>query len=184
MMLTKFDIEKYFIAEKQESLLFLIIGTTSILLSVILIGFFKNNFWRGAALPLLIIGILQFVVGFTVYKRSDTDRVNMVYALDMNPEKLQKEELPRMKVVNRNFVTYRWIEIILAFLGVIVTIKYKSNLTYQNSWNGNAFYYGIGIFLTVQSLLMLGADYFAEKRGLIYENQLSSFAEHQNKKSQ
>lgn len=183
-MLTKFDIEKYFLAEKQESLVFLFIGIISVLAAFIFIGFLKNNFWRGAALPILIIGLLQCVVGYTVYKRSDADRVNMVYALDMNPEKLQKEELPRMKVVNRNFVIYRWIEIVLTLLGVIVTIKYRTNLTYQNSWNGNAFYYGIGIFLTVQSLLMLGADYFAEKRGLIYENQLSGFIVNYNKKSQ
>jgi len=36
---------------------------------------------------------------------------------------------------------------------------------------------GLGIGLTIQSTIMLGADYFAEKRGLVYQQQLENFAQ-------
>ena len=106
-MLTKSDIEKYFIAEKQESLLFLIIGIIAIICAIVFILFLKNNFWRGAAVPLIIVGLIQCIVGFTVYNRSDKDRASNVYAFDMNPQQLKQKELPRMKAVNKNFVFYK-----------------------------------------------------------------------------
>lgn len=164
-MLTKSDIEKYFIAEKQESLVFIGIGILAIIIA--LVGFFayKTQFWKGAAIPFIIIGIIQLVVGYTVYTRSDADRIRVVYALDMNPEDLKTKELPRMETVNKNFVVYRYVEIALLIVGLVFTFLYRSNLEKQ-------FILGIGVALAIQSALMLGADYFAEKRALMYTNQL------------
>ena len=42
-MLTKTDIEKYFFAEKQENLFFLMIGVIAILLAIAFNFFLKNN---------------------------------------------------------------------------------------------------------------------------------------------
>jgi membrane-associated phospholipid phosphatase len=167
-MLTKTDIEKYFFAEKQESLLFIIIGVITILLAITFFFFLKNNFYKGAAVPLLVIGLVQAIVGYTVHARSDDQRIANVYAFDMNPGKLKNEELPRMKTVNRNFVIYRWVEITLALTGIALIFFYKDN-TEKNFW------FGLGITLTIQSVLMLGADYFAEKRAKIFTQQLESF---------
>ena len=168
-MLTKTDIEKYFIAEKQASLLFLIIGIVAIIIAIILVLVYKNNFWRGAAIPLITIGLIQIIVGFTIYKRSDADRVRVVYAYDLNPNDLRAKELPRIQTVNKNFIVYKWIEIALILIGTILIIKFKSTAVYENNWIGNAFWYGLGIALTLQSLLVLSSDYFAEKRALNYE---------------
>ena len=112
-MFTKTDIEKYFNAEKSESLLFLIVGIIAVLLSVIFFFFMKSNisFFKGAAGPLLLIGLIQGVVGYTVYKRSDEDRKRNVYAYGMNPAQLKDPEIPRMEAVMKNFVIYRWVEI-------------------------------------------------------------------------
>src|SRR3974390_1876133 len=109
-MFTKADIEKYFVAEKNESLLFLVIGLLAISLSVFFYSYLKSSLYKGAAIPLLAIGLIQAIVGFTVYSRSDTQRISVVYAYDMNPGKLKNEELPRMRTVNQRFVIYRWIE--------------------------------------------------------------------------
>ncbi len=174
-MLTKTDIEKYFIAEKQESLLFLVIGIIAVITAIIFLTILKNNFYRGAAIPLIAIGLLQIIVGYTVYKRTDTDRINMVYAYDLNPSKIKNTEIPRMEVVKKNFVIYRWIEIILAMTSLVLVIKYKSNARFLNGWSGNAFWLGLGVFLSVQSILMLGAAYFAEKRASIYSKGLQEF---------
>jgi len=167
-MFTKADIEKYFMAEKQESLVFLIIGAIAVLLAIAFFFFLKTSFYKGAAVPLLFIGIIQIVVGFSVYNRSDEDRVRNVYSYDMEPARIKNEELPRMKTVNRNFVIYRYTEIALAIAGAGLLFYFKSDPT-KNYW------YGLGLTLMIQAILMLGADYFAEKRALGYTKGLELF---------
>ena len=124
-MFTKADIEKYFLAEKNESLIFLIIGVTAILFAIGFFFFWKTNFAKGAAVPLLIIGLVQAAAGYVVYARSDNQRIDNVYAYDMNPAKLKNEELPRMKTVNRNFLIYRWVEILFVVTGLVLIFLYN-----------------------------------------------------------
>lgn len=100
-MLTKTDIEKYFTAEKQESIVFLVLGIIAIATAIIFLFFIKNNCSRGAAIPALVIGLMMAIVGYTIYTRSDTDRIRVVYAYDMNPQELTTKELPRMQVVKK-----------------------------------------------------------------------------------
>jgi hypothetical protein len=168
-MLTKTLIEKYFLAEKQESLLFISIGIIAILLAILGWLYFKTAFWKGASIPFLAIALLQIIVGYTVYARSDEQRVDMVYSLDMNPDQLTKVELPRMEVVNKNFVIYRWIEIVLVLVGMGLYVYFREN-TPQEFWKG------FGFALCLQAILMLGADYFAEQRAHEYTAALSSFS--------
>jgi uncharacterized membrane protein YbhN (UPF0104 family) len=167
-MFNKADIEKYFNAEKSESLLFLGIGVAGIIAAIIFFFVLKTSFYKGAAIPLILVGLLLGVVGFTVYKRSDGDRVRNVYAYDMNPGELKQKEIPRMKAVMKNFVVYRYVEIILALMGIGLFFYFKNNAA-QQLWKG------FGLALTIMALLALAADYFAEKRGHIYMNGLESF---------
>ncbi|OYU56363.1 MAG: hypothetical protein CFE25_03740 [Chitinophagaceae bacterium BSSC1] len=168
-MLTKTLIEKYFLAEKQESLLFISIGIIAVILAVLGWLYFKTAFWKGASIPFLAIALLQIIVGYTVYSRSDEQRIDIVYSLDMNPEQLTKVELPRMEVVNKNFVIYRWVEIALALVGMGLYVYFRENAI-QEFWKG------FGFALFIQAILMLGADYFAEKRAHEYTAALSSFS--------
>ncbi len=180
-MLTKTDIEKYFIAEKQESLLFIIVGLLAILIPIICNILFDTRAWKGAAIPLIAIGLIQVVVGYTVYNRSDKDRMRVVYNYDLDPSAIKEKEIPRMKIVNKNFVVYRYVEITLAFLGLIlffynrVFIGIKSLEEFRNS-----FIMGFGIALFVQAIIMLSADYFAEKRAQIYTTKLETYFRKKN----
>ena len=167
-MFTKTDIEKYFNAEKSESLLFILIGIAGIITAISFFIFLKTNFYKGAAMPLLIIGLLLGVVGFTVYKRSDADRIRNVYAYDLNPSELKEKEIPRMKTVIKNFMIYRYVEIILALTGIGLFFYFKNNET-QQLWKG------FGLTLAIMTLVGLGADYFGEKRGKIYLDGLIQF---------
>lgn len=164
-MLTKLDIEKYFIAEKQESLVFIIIGITALIISLIGLFVYKTQFWKGAAIPFIAIALLQIIVGYSVYGSSDLDRVRVVYALDMKPDELKNVELPRMDIVNKKFTIYRYVEVLLLVVGLVISILYSSKIN-------NQFVYGIGLALAIQAAIMLGADYFAEKRALVYTNLL------------
>src|SRR5215510_3666834 len=110
-MLTKADIEKYFIAEKQLGFYGLFIAAAFIITAVILFFFLKTNFYKGAAIPLAAIGLLLLTAGFTIYKRSDEDRQRNVYAYDLDPGELRNKELPRMKKVMKNFLVFKYTEI-------------------------------------------------------------------------
>ena len=167
-MFTKTDIEKYFIGEKQESLLFIFIGIAGVVLALVFLIFLKTNFYKGAAIPLIAIGLLLSIIGYTVYKRSDGDRKNNVYAYDMNPSQLRDQELPRMKKVMKNFVLYRYVEIILALTGLFLFLYFRNDAA-------NSFWKGFGIALGIMAIVAIFADYFAEKRGSIYTKGIESF---------
>jgi hypothetical protein len=169
-MFTKTDIEKYFTAEKNESLVFIFIGIAAIILGVLFFIFLKTNFYKGMALPLILIAAIQITVGYTVYKRSDSDRQRNVYAYDLNPSELKGKEIPRMEKVNKNFVYYRWIEIALILTGLVLIFLYRSD-------PAKLFLYGLGIGLAIQAFIMLGADYFAEARAKVYTKGLIEFTQ-------
>lgn len=163
-------IDKYFIAEKQESLIFLILGIVAIGLAVFFFFFLKTHpsFFKGAAIPLVVIGLIQCVVGFTVYARTDVQRKEVAYKMGLEPVSfVRNEELPRMQTVMRNFVIYRYVEIALALTGIALFFVFRSRPE-------PSFWMGLGLTLAIQSLLMLGADYFAESRGKIYTTQLEA----------
>ena len=167
-MFTKADIEKYFVAEKAESLVFLILGILAISLSIIFFSYLKSALYKGAAIPLIVIGLIQAIVGYTVYSRADQQRISIVYAYDMDPGKLKNEELPRMEKVNQRFLIYRWVEISLIVAGLVIIILFRKNPDQQ-------FLLGAGIALALDAAIMLSADYIAEKRAVSYMQQLQSF---------
>lgn len=171
IMLTKADIEKYFIAEKQESLVFLIIGIAVVLLAVIFQFSAKTMIYRGAAVPLFILGLMQAIAGHTVYMRSDDQRISQVYAFDMNPDQLKTTELTRMRKIKTNFLIYRWIEVGVFVAGAALILFFK-NQPVKTYW------LGFGITLTVMAAELFVADFIAERRAVNY----TVLLEHFNKK--
>ena len=162
-------IYRYFIAEKQESLLFLIVGIVAVMLAIVCWFFIKSNpsFYKGAAIPLLVIGLIQMVVGYSVYSRTDKQKADIAYNIGMEPVAYVKQtELPRMKTVMKNFIIYRWVEIAFIITGIILIMLFRTN-------PDKSFWYGLGIAVALQAVIMLGADYFAEKRGKVYTNELN-----------
>jgi hypothetical protein len=166
-MFTKTDIEKYFNGEKAESLLFLAIGIAGVVAGILFLTLLKTNFYKGAALPLIGVGLLLGTVGFTVYKRSDADRIRNTYAYDMNPSQLKEKEIPRMRTVMKSFRWYRYTEIGLLLLGLLLFFYFANN-------SQQLFWKGFGLALAIMAALALGADYFAEKRGQQYLDGLKS----------
>ncbi len=163
-------VHKYFMAEKQESLVFVFIGSAAIILSIILFFIIKSNpsFYKGAAIPLFVIGLLLGVVGYTVYARSDKQRLSVAYEMGLNPGAYVKsQELPRMKKVMKNFIIYRYTEIILALAGVAIFFYFRNKDEKQ-------FLTGLGLALAIMAVTALAADYFAEKRGSIYTKELEN----------
>jgi len=157
-------IHKYFLAEKQAGLYFLIIGSTAIIIAIISFFFVKISppFFKGLAVPLLVIGLIQAVVGFTIYKRSDAQRIDVAYKMGIGKNAfIREQELPRMETVLQRFTLYRYTEMALAVAGLVLFIFFfrKEPMLFGK---------GLGIGLLLQALVCLLADSFAEKRSEQY----------------
>ena len=94
--------------------------------------------------------------------------MDIAYNVGVEPvEFTQQKELPRMKTVMKNFVIYRYVEIVLAIIGIVLFFYFRTD-------TGQQFWKGLGLTLAIQALLMLGADYFAEQRGKFYQKALEA----------
>ena len=157
-------IVKYFTGEKHESFLFLSLGLLGIALSVLFLSVAKTSFMKGIAIPFILVSALEIMVGLTLIYRSPKDIIRVETYLSKKTEMIQTEEIPRMEKVMRNFVIFRYTEITLIIIGVILMYGAKQN----SLWNG------IGLGLFIQSSAVLILDFFAERRGEVYLEYLKS----------
>ena len=113
---------------------------------------------RGAAWPLALVALIQLSVGGGGYVRSPKDIARVQQIVKAEPKRVRSEEIPRMDVVMKNFVLYRWIEIALLVAAILLCAFAPA----ASAWRG------VGIGLLVQAGLMLALDFFAEQRGSVY----------------
>ncbi len=153
----------YFAGEKQESILFLAVGLLAIGVAVWL--WTTDHRFRLMALPLVVVALMQMVVGFTIYARTDAQVQSLSVLQTNEPVQFQVEEIGRMQTVMANFEIYKTIEILLlVFALTLIAFASKSDAAV-----------GIGLGLLVQAAFTLALDLFAEARGEAYLNALRSF---------
>jgi len=170
------QIQSYFKAEKAESLLFMVVGAIAIAAALVFWLVIKKNFFTGLAIPFVLIGMIQVVVGSTVYFRTDKQVVELSQLYAADPVQFHVQEVNRMRKVNQNFSLYKIIEIVLLSAGLFI-LAINRHIILQNGWfndhlGGGGFWAGIGAGLIVQSTFMLCADLFAERRADIYTSQV------------
>ena len=154
------NISSYFVAEKQESVIFLTVGLLAIGLSVWL--WINGHRLKSMAYPLVVIALMQIMVGGTIYLRTDSQLSNLSTQLQVNPVALKAEETTRMQTVMKNFSIYKAIEMMLLItgVGIIIFLQQKDMAA------------GIGVGLILQSAITLTLDIFAEARGADYMSAL------------
>jgi hypothetical protein len=159
-------IKTYFAAEKSESLLFIGLGIAAIAFSGY--GWLKWNetFYKGLAIPLILIAVIQLVVGGTVYFRTDKQMADIQSLHQTNPTEFRSQEVPRMETVMKNFGVYKKIEISFVLMGVLLIVLMKQR----------PFWLGIGVGMLMQGAVMLALDIFAEQRGEKYQSEIRSIA--------
>jgi hypothetical protein len=118
----------------------------------------KTSFWKGVSVPFIIVALLEFVVGYTIVTRSPKDIARVETYLQQAPKNIKTIEIPRMEKVLSNFVEYRYVEIALIILGIV--LMYSSMQ--------DTFWRGLGLGLFMQASIVLCLDFFAERRGHIY----------------
>jgi len=159
------QVVKYFEAEKMESAIFVVVGIIAVAISIYFLVKLQQPFYSGMAYSLIAIALLQLTVGGSVYLRSDKDIARVSQMIENNAEQISIIEKPRMEVVMKNFVLYRWIEIALILAGLILFLTFKN----ASAWKG------VGLGLVIQAGLMLLFDLVAEKRGHTYLAFLQNF---------
>ncbi len=167
-MLTKEFIDKYFLTEKQDGLMMIIAGFVAIALAVFLLVKGNDNFSKGVCIILAVTGICQMMMGYPGFMHSDAHRADMIYAYDMNPHVLKNEELPRVEKTMRSIRNYRILEACLFLVGIALVMIFFTNEEKQ-------LWYGIGLGLALQMLVVFIMDHFAAKRAEQYWFYLKTF---------
>ncbi len=167
-MLTKEYIEKYFLTEKQDGLMMMIAGLIVIALAIFLLIKGNDSFSKGVSIILVVTGIWQMIMGYPAFMHSDAYRIDIVYAYDMNPHILKNEELPRVEKTTKSLRNYRILEASLFLVGVALAIIFFSN-------EEKAIWYGIGLGLALQAMVIFIMDHFAAKRAEEYWFYLKTF---------
>lgn len=167
-MFSKTDIEQYFSAEKQGSLFFIFVGIVAIIAAVILYFVLKTPFFKGAAIPMIVVGLIAGGIGLTIYKRSDNDRIRNVYAYDLNPDELKQKEYPRMQKVMQSFRVILIAEVVILIAAVFLFFYFRNNVAQQ-------FWSGIGAGLFIMAIAALVLDIAAERRAAVYTKGLATF---------
>lgn len=154
----------YFTEEKIESIIFVILGISAIVLALFFWFIIKYSLFNGIAYPFLLIGIIQVIVGTTIITRTSKDIERVEKMVTQHPEKIKTEELPRMEKVLKNFKIYKIIEFALVVLGIILYFYFfKAKLP---------FWKGLGLGLAIQAFIMLALDLLAEDRAMKYIDEL------------
>jgi len=161
------SIVKYFDGEKAESYIFILIGVIAFTMALYFLIAFKTSFWKGVAIPFIIVALLEFIVGYTIVTRSSKDSIRVQTYITNEPLKIQIDEIPRMEKVLSNFVIYRYVEIGLIIFGI----------AFMYSSMNDTFWRGIGLGLFIQASIVLSLDFFAERRGHIYIEYLKELVE-------
>ena len=156
---------KYFNGEKAESYIFILVGVIAVAMALYFVFGLKTSFWKGVAIPFVLVAILEVIVGFTIVTRSENDMIRAEKLVQNEPQKIKTEEIPRMEVVLRNFVIYRYVEIALIILGIVMMYSTPIDTLWQ----------GIGLGLFIKASIVLGLDFFAERRGQFYLEYLTNF---------
>lgn len=172
-MLTKTDIEQYFFSEKNAGLILMIAGAVAIIAAIAFLIFIKTNTYKGIAIPLILMSIAQLAMGYSPYSKSDKQRIDNVYAFDMNPDKLKTAELPRMQKMIHSVKLFLGVELAVLLAGVILIVVNKQT---ADSMPSKPLWQGIGIGLAIQALIFFSIDLFVFKSAKKYTAGLEQFA--------
>jgi len=155
------EMTDYFLGEKQESVLFMLVALMALGLALWL--WIHGHRLRLMALPLVVVALMQLVVGVTIFARTDAQLAKLSTLLASAPTEFRHAETERMQTVMANFKLYKTVELALLVVGACL-------IAFLSKWDAAT---GIGIGLVVQAGFTLALDLFAEARGEAYLSALA-----------
>lgn len=151
-------ISTYFNAERAESVVFIVAALLALAASVWCLLVLKQSFYLGMAISLATIAALQLIVGVTIYQRSPQDTARVQQMIQLEPDRLQSQEVPRMRVVMRNFKIYLGVELTLLILSLFAMTLVTPGSLAQ----------GLALGMALQAAFTAVLDLIATLRGGAY----------------
>jgi len=167
-MFGKPDIEKYFLAEKSAALWLIGLASVFFIAAIIFWVVQKNDFAKGLFIPSVLLLTFALMAGLSIYKGSDIHRKDIVYAFDMNPSKIQQQEIPRIKKLISGMKTYMIVESIVLGAGAILVFLYFDKQSTAS------FLPGLGWGLVIAGLITLSIETMGGVRTIKYLEGLKS----------
>ena len=151
-------ISTYFNAERAESVVFIVAALLALAASVWCLLVLKQSFYLGMAISLATIAALQLIVGVTIYQRSPQDTARVQQMIQLEPDRLQSQVLPRMRVVMHNFKIYLGVELTLLILSLFAMTLVTPGSLAQ----------GLALGMALQAAFTAVLDLIATLRGGAY----------------
>jgi hypothetical protein len=130
--------------------------------------FAQDDFYRGAAYPLVIVGVIQLATGIVLRLRTDAQIAALDARLDAGKRAFRDVEQPRMEKVRTEFRLLAGIELALLAAGL--------GLATYGAAQGDHTLAGIGTGLAVQSAAMFTFDMHASARADAYSAAIDRFS--------
>lgn len=157
---------EYFEGERQQSYVFLGYGVGALGVGTYLVTR-DDPVARGAGYPTLTFGLFQALVGASLAVRTGGQIADRRRRLADDPAGFARDERARMEGVMDRFVIAQGTEIALAGAGLGL-------FAYGALWHEPTLE-GVGLGVAVQSVVTLGLEYLATRRGGRYLDHLKAF---------
>ena len=164
-------LQSYFKGEKKQSLIFMLGGILALTLGSLGYFYFETAIWKGAASPFLIIGLIQVVLGASIFFRTDKQVKKLLQQSKEQTKQFFKEETARMEKVLTDFRKYKTVTMLFFCLGFLFLM-----LGAFAGWG--KFTLGSGAALVWQSGTIYLMDSLAEYRAEFYTQKLKKFGPH------
>ena len=165
---SKTDIERYFTAEKQMGLVFIVLAVIALAAALFFVLSQKTPFYRGASLPVFLFAGFLLFSGYGFYSRSDDRRIRDVYAFDMDPGHLSGKEVPRLQSMHRDISRIHLAGFVLLVLSAVAAYLLSKN-------SELSFWYGFACSLAVAALAACLITYFMASRLAGFTSRLQTF---------
>ncbi len=159
------DLHLYFEGEVREASVFAGAGMAAAAVASVLLE--HPGVGRGAAYPLIGVGIIQIAAGLVLHLRTDAQVAKLDALLASDPAALRAAELRRMERVVVQFLVLEVVELALAAGGAGMAIA--------GAALDEELLTGIGVGLGIQALVMFGLDWLAHRRASRYLASLRRF---------
>jgi membrane protein YdbS with pleckstrin-like domain len=155
-------IDTYFAKEKVMSIVFFLLGLLAVVVGLFFWWNSKSLLLQGAIAPLLILGLISGVVGGSIYLRTNSQVSTLKQTYSNEPIRFFSQEQTRIDKVNRNWVIYKVIEVL-----IIITSKIVLLFAYQRDfWSG----FAMAALIMASALIVL--DVISEHNGRWYAEKL------------
>jgi hypothetical protein len=150
-------INTYFEGERAGGLLVLVIGLLGWIMATLLLNRGGGGLARGLAIPLVIIGLIQVIVGAALLARTNAQVASLTDQVRQDVAGFKAAESARMTKVMSGFKLYKWLEIAFIVAGLSGALILTDGL-----WRG------LALGLLGQGAIMLAFDVFAQARATVY----------------